>query len=46
MAFIVILIGVISVSGMTKMKHEVEALYADRLVPAIDLGKMSNFCPI
>ena len=43
MAVIVVLIGVVSISGMTKMKQAVETLYADRLVPAIDLGKMSNY---
>ncbi|WP_333656558.1 MCP four helix bundle domain-containing protein, partial [Dissulfurispira sp.] len=42
MAFIVILLGVVSIRGIgiTKMKQGMETLYADRLVPAIDLGKI------
>lgn len=43
MAFIVILFGVVSISGIAKMKHEVEALYAELLVPAIDLGHIENY---
>jgi methyl-accepting chemotaxis protein len=42
MAFIVILLGVVSISGTMKMNQNVETLYADKLVPAIDLGKMES----
>jgi len=42
MAVIVVLLGVVSYTAINDMKQAIDTLYADKLVPAIDMGKMSD----
>lgn len=40
--FFIIGLGTLSIRSFSEMKGDMASLYADRFVPAVDLGKMSN----
>lgn len=42
MALIVAVLGIVSIRGMGDLSGDVQTLYDDRLVPAVDLGKMDS----
>ncbi len=42
MAIIVAGLGIISIRGMSDLSGDVNTLFDDRLIPAVDLGKVSN----
>lgn len=42
MAIIVAVLGIISIRGMSDLSGDVNSLFDDRLIPAVDLGKINN----